>query len=191
MPFTVKSSRTQCLVETCDRPGPFVRDLCSFHYRRLCQHNQEMIDLVPSYVLKFCKKEDCDRPLSSNGLCDMHWKRWVKYGDADHRARAAKDQGDWVLQPNGYMRANRPSHPNSSRTGQISQHTYVMSKHLGRPLTPNESIHHKNGIRHDNRLENLELWSSKTHKPGQRVTDMVEFARSILDQYEHDYAKLA
>lgn len=72
---------------------------------------------------------------------------------------------------NGYPRLRSKDHPNRTKGGWIFEHTLVMSEMIGRPLAKGESVHHKNGIRHDNRPENLELW--RTHQPkGVRVSDI-------------------
>jgi hypothetical protein len=63
------------------------------------------------------------------------------------------------------------------------EHKWIMQQIIGRKLLPDEAVHHKNGVRDDNRPENLELWS-KSHPCGQRVTDLVVWAKEILARYE-------
>lgn len=74
-------------------------------------------------------------------------------------------------------------HPNADKRGRIYEHILIMAEKLGRPLAPGESVHHLNGIRDDNRPENLELWTISQPR-GQRVSDKLAWARQILQQYE-------
>ena len=64
----------------------------------------------------------------------------------------------------------------------VAEHRYVMEQDIGRPLLPEEEVHHLNGDRLDNRIENLELWSS-SQPAGQRVEDKVAWAKEILSLY--------
>lgn len=63
----------------------------------------------------------------------------------------------------GYTYIYFPDHPKSTRDGYIMEHILVMECNIGRWLKNNEVVHHKNHIRNDNRIENLQLMTSSEH----------------------------
>jgi hypothetical protein len=85
----------------------------------------------------------------------------------------------------GYILVYCKGHPFADKNNRIFEHRLAMEEKLGRHLLPNENVHHKNGIRSDNRIENLELWTT-AQPAGKRVEDLIAFSLEILSQYAPD-----
>lgn len=150
------------------------------HYMRWKTHGDPLIASSRPPGPRLCAVEGCGGAIRARGWCGNHWKKWKIYGDPlvyKHRR-----PGEGTISYHGYMLIRMPDHPNANVNGYIHEQRLVMSRHLGRPLLPHENVHHKNGNRSDNRLENLELWV--TMQPsGQRPEELVEWAREILRLY--------
>ena len=112
----------------------------------------------PSNTSKLCKS------------CSVRQRFVSKYGNLSNNWKGGRRKNC-----QGYIIVLSRDHPNATRPHYLMlEHRLVMEKALGRYLQPWENVHHKNGIRDDNKIENLELWL-RPQISNIRVKDFIEF----------------
>ena len=121
-------------------------------------------------VKRICAVPDCGRSHNAKGLCGAHSKMQAK-GQTLRPIGFARRH----ITHGGYVIVRVPG-------GYQLEHRQIMEQTIGRPLYQHENVHHINGDKVDNRIENLELWST-SHPSGQRIVDKIKWIRDFAADY--------
>jgi hypothetical protein len=118
----------------------------------------------PKNLTKFCEKCEIEfhtrfkkQKYCSKDCSDKAMKKYLDIPDCIQGSSRKLDKNI------GYVRLYAPMHPEANTWGYVYEHRIIAENIIGRRLKENEVVHHKNGIRYDNRPENLEVMDKIEH----------------------------
>ena len=145
---------------------------CSLNCKIKSQYdplNQNSEDIISLY-LSGCTLEECAKHYNTSQKVISNI---LRRNNVPKRIAAKRDQfgqknsswkGGKYKNKAGYILVRSPKHPFASKQGWVMEHRLVMEAYIGRYLTTEECVHHKNFVKDDNRIENLQLMTHSEHK---------------------------
>lgn len=136
--------------------------LCKCGKKLSARHVKQCIEcrLAPSKT--FCK--GCNKPLHR---AIRKWCKKCYLKSMSNRIQTNENNPSWkggvTKHSRGYVYIRQTTHPFANKFGYIFEHRLVMEKTIGRYLRKKEIVHHINGIKNDNRIENLKIMSASEH----------------------------
>ena len=164
-----------CSIAECNRPH-YARGWCNAHYQKWKRTGDPLYKYKP-ITAGSCTIDGCNKKIHAKGLCFKHYERQRKYNRLT-RIRRKPETGCFFINEDGYevFIINRKKY---------FSHRIVMEEHLGRKLNGSEVVHHINGNKLDNRIENLELFKNKSaHRinyPRSTILSIIGRMGSIID----------
>lgn len=157
-----------CSIEGCERRANAAR-LCEMHYKRRQRGLADWDKLIAPRMKRgdACAVDGCDRAVYARDHCQLHLQRIDRLGAAGPPGLLKAARGEGGYDGRGYrvITVDGQRH---------YEHRWVMEQMIGRPLEPDEEVHHRNRVRDDNDPSNLELWCTPQPRGG-RVEDLVAF----------------
>lgn len=143
-----------CSVEGCFEPFK-ARGYCSRHTYQFYKYGKIISAEKMKGLGGRCSVPGCERPRRSNGYCEPHNQQFTKHGKIMNEQIAERNG---VSISNGYVLLLKKDNPMASKRGYVHRSHWVWEQNTGHIVTPPEVIHHRNGIKDDDRFENLEIF---------------------------------
>lgn len=158
---TINSPPVECICQTCGKPFSIVAARKSAKYcssacynatrhagkiERVCPRCGKTFLCTPSRVAK-AKNVHCSNKCAGMTYKEQHLGR---YNGGRTTSR-------------GYVLIKMPEHHAANPNGYVPEHRYVMEEHLGRPLRRDEQVHHRDGNKANNAIENLQIVTPSEH----------------------------